>query len=189
MNLPTKITLSRIVAVPVIIVLFYVSFSLHYIVAAAVFALAAITDIIDGKIARKTGQVTSLGKLLDPIADKILSCSLLIMMAANGDEMMYFNPPVGVILTSVVVAREILIGVFRTIAAHKGVILAADNLGKVKTIFLNVSIPFMMVSQLHIALKIIGNALFAVACILAVVSGVNYIIKNRGVLSEEETDA
>lgn len=189
MNLPTKITLSRILAVPVIIALFYVSFSLHYVVAAAIFVLAAITDIVDGWIARKTGQVTTLGKLLDPIADKILSCSLLIMMAASGDKMMFFNPPVGVILTSVIVAREILIGAFRTIAAHKGVILAADNLGKFKTISLNVSIPFMMVSELHISLKIIGNVLFAVACALTVVSGVNYLVKNRGVLSEEKTDA
>ena len=189
MNLPTKITISRIFAVPVIMVLFYLSFSFHYVIAAAVFALAALTDMIDGKIARKRNEVTSLGKLLDPIADKILACSLLIMLAANGDAMMYFNPPVGVIFAAIIVGREILIGAFRTIAARKGVILAADKLGKLKTIFLNISIPMMMLSELHVSVKIIGNAFFALAFLFTVISGVNYLVKNRAVLSEDRKDA
>lgn len=189
MNLPTKITLSRILAVPVIMVLFYVVFPYHYIVATAVFAIAALTDMIDGKMARKRNEVTALGKLLDPIADKVLACSLLVMLAANGDQMMYFNPPVGVILTAVVVTREILVGAFRMIAAHQGRILAADKLGKVKTVCLNIAIPVMMASEVHVSVKIIGNVLFAVASVLTVLSGVNYIVGNREVLSEEEKDA
>lgn len=185
MNLPTKLTLSRIAAIPVIVVLFYVSFPLHYLAAGLLFVLAAITDMIDGKIARKRCQVTDLGKLLDPIADKVLACTVLIMEAANGDAMMFFNPPVGVLFTAVIVGREVLIGAFRTIAASKGVILAADKYGKVKTALLNTAIPLMMIAEFHIAVKIAGNVVFALAFLFTVISGVNYLVKNRKVLSEE----
>ena len=185
MNLPTKITLSRIFVLPVITVFFYVVFPYHYLVAGLLFALAALTDMIDGKLARKRDEVTSLGKLLDPISDKILACSVLVMIAANGDAMLYFNPPVGVIAAAIVVAREILIGAMRTVAAGKGVILAADKLGKIKTIFLNVSLPILMISEFHIAVKIAGNVLFLIAFVFTVVSGVHYVAVNRGIWREE----
>lgn len=184
MNLATKVTLSRVFAVPVIAVLFYVEFPFHYLIAAAVFTLAAITDIIDGKLARKRNEVTSLGKLLDPIADKVLACFVMIFVAAQG-EMMFFYP-CGVIFSAVIVCREILIGAFRTLAAHKGVILAADKLGKLKTVFLNASLPVMLLSEYHISLKIIGNVLFTLAFLFTVISGVNYVVKNRHLVSEEQ---
>lgn len=184
MNLPTKITLSRILAVPLIVVLFYVKFPAHYLAAAIVFCLAAATDMIDGLLARKRNEVTPLGKVLDPIADKILDCFVMIMEAAGG--MMFFYP-CGVILCMVVVGREILIGAFRTLAAHKGAILAADKLGKLKTILLNVSLPVMMIGYLHISIKIVGNVLFAFAALFTVVSGVNYVVKNKHIFAEGET--
>ena len=134
------------------------------------------------------GEVTVLGKLLDPIADKVLACTLLIMEAANGDAMMFFNPPLGVLFTAIIVAREVLIGAFRTIAASKGIILSADKFGKVKTALLNTAIPLMMISEFHISIKIVGNVVFAAAFIFAVISGVNYLIKNRKVLSEDGTE-
>ena len=186
MNLPTKITLSRIFMLPVITVFFYVVFPYHCLVAALLFALAALTDMIDGKLARKRNEVTSLGKLLDPISDQILACSVLIMIAANGEAMFYFNPPVGVICTAIIVAREILIGAMRTVAAGKGVILAADKLGKLKTIFLNVSLPILMIADLHVSVKIIGNVLFLIAFVLTVVSGVHYTVCNRHIWREPE---
>ena len=193
MNLPTKLTLSRIAAIPVIVVLFYVVFPFHYLAAGLLFVAAALTDMIDGRIARKRCQVTDLGKLLDPIADKVLACTVLIMEAANGDAMMFFNPPVGVLLTAVIVGREVLIGAFRTIAASKGMILAADKFGKVKTALLNTAIPLMMISEFHVAVKITGNVVFAAAFVFAVISGVNYMVKNRKVLcdkpSEDQKDA
>ena len=191
MNLPTKITLSRILVLPVITVFFYVVFPFHYLVAGLLFAAAALTDILDGKLARKRGEVTSLGKLLDPISDKILACSAVIMIAANGDAMMYFNPPFGAIAAAIIVSREILIGAMRTVAAGKGVILAADRLGKLKTIFLNVSIPILMISEFHAVIKIVGNVLLLVALLLTVISGVHYVVTNRRVCSEsarEETE-
>ena len=83
MNLPTKLTLSRILMLPIIIVLFYVRFPYHYLVAAIVFVLAAITDMIDGYLARKRGEVTSLGKLLDPIADKLLVSAALVALIGS----------------------------------------------------------------------------------------------------------
>ena len=123
----------------------------------------------------------------------MLACTVLIMEAANGDAMMFFNPPVGVIFTAVIVGREVLIGAFRTIAASKGMILAADKFGKVKTALLNTAIPIMMISEFHIAVKIVGNVVFAAAFAFTVISGANYLIKNRQVLSQqapkEEKDA
>ena len=183
MNLPTKITLSRIFMLPVIAVFFYVVFPYHYLVAAIVFVLAAITDMIDGYLARKRGEVTSLGKLLDPIADKVLACGILMLEAANG--MMLYDPT-GIILTILIVCREIVIGAFRTMAAHKGDILAADKLGKLKTIFTNVSIPIIMIGDFHEVIKMIGSILFLIAAILTLISGANYMIKNRHVFKEEE---
>ena len=186
MNLPTKLTVSRILAIPLVVALFYVVFPFHYLVAALLFVAAALTDMIDGRIARKRDQVTDLGKLLDPIADKVLACTVLIMEAANGNALMFFNPPVGVIFTAIIVGREVLIGAFRTIAAHKGVILAADKFGKIKTALLNTAIPLMMISEFHLAVKIVGNVVFALAFVFTVISGVNYIVKNRAVFSEED---
>ena len=188
MNLPTKITQSRILLLPVITVIFYVVFPYHRLVAALLFVLAALTDIVDGKLARKRNEVTSLGKLLDPISDKVLACSVLIMIAANGDAMFYFNPPVGVIATAIIVAREIMIGAMRTVAAGKGLILAADKLGKTKTIFLNVSLPILMIAELHTAVKIAGNALFLVAFVFTVVSGVNYMLTNRRIWLDDKRE-
>jgi len=147
-----------------------------------------LTDIVDGKLARKRNEVTSLGKLLDPISDKVLACSVLIMIAANGDAMFYFNPPVGVIATAIIVAREIMIGAMRTVAAGKGLILAADKLGKTKTIFLNVSLPILMIAELHTAVKIAGNALFLVAFVFTVVSGVNYMLTNRRIWLDDKRE-
>ncbi len=187
MNFATKLTLSRIVAIPAIVVLFYVVFPFHYLAAALLFVLAAITDMIDGKVARKRGEVTELGKLLDPIADKVLACTVLIMQAAGGDAMMLCNPPVGVICTALIVSREVLIGALRTLAAHKGVILAADKFGKVKTALINSAIPIMMISDLHIAVKIAGNVLFFAGFVFAMISGVNYILANRSLLCYKAT--
>ena len=187
MNLATKLTLSRIVAIPAIVVLFYVVFPLHYLAAALLFVLAAVTDMIDGKVARKRGEVTELGKLLDPIADKVLACTVLIMQAASGDAMMLINPPVGVIFTALIVAREVLIGALRTLAAHKGLILAADKFGKIKTALINSAIPVMMISEFHIAVKIVGNVLFAAGFVFAMISGVNYILANRSLLAPNGT--
>ena len=192
MNLATKLTLSRIVAIPVIIVLFYVEFYLHYLAAAILFVICAVTDIVDGKVARKRGEVTDLGKLLDPIADKVLACTLLIMLSANGDAMMMYNPPLGVICTSLIVAREVLIGALRMVAAHKGVILAADKFGKIKTALINASIPIMLIAEFHLSIKIIGNVLFVAGFVFAMISGINYIVKNRSLLigaTEERKDA
>ena len=188
MNLPTKITLSRICLLPVITVFFYVVFPYHRLVAALLFVLAALTDIVDGRLARKRNEVTSLGKLLDPISDKILACSVLIMIAASGDSMLYFNPPVGVIAAAIIVAREIAVGAMRTVAAGKGVILAADKLGKIKTVFLNVSLPILMIAEFHTAIKIAGNVLLLVAFLFTVVSGVNYMVTNRRIWLDDKDE-
>ena len=188
MNLATKLTLSRILTIPLIVILFYVKFPCHYLVSALLFVAAALTDMVDGKIARKRGEVTDLGKLLDPIADKVLACTLLIMLSANGDAMMLFNPPVGVIFTSLIVSREVLIGALRAVAAHKGVILAADKFGKIKTALINSAIPIMMIAEYHLSIKIIGNVLFAGGFLFAMLSGIKYIVRNRALFLGESAE-
>ncbi len=182
MNLPTKITLARILIVPFIVVTFYVNFPAHMLVAALLFTIASCTDFVDGKLARKRNEVTDFGKLLDPVADKVLAAFAMIMVACAG---LLYNP-YGVILVCIITSRELLIGVFRVVAATSGIVLAADKWGKLKTIFLNISLPIVMIGGYSIIIKIAGNVLFFIGAVLAVVSGANYIIKNKTVIGCKE---
>lgn len=197
MNLPNKLTIARMVMIPVFILFFYLHFPAHYFVALAVFGIACLTDLFDGKIARKYNLVTNLGKFLDPIADKVLVLSALVIMltrplifVANLGDWALIVAGCGVAL---ILAREIIVSGFRMVAASLGVVIAADVFGKYKTTFQDISVVVLIigagVSELtdHIAGVIInymGLAFFALAVILTVISGVNYLAKNRDVLSK-----
>lgn len=205
MNLPNKITLSRIFMIPIFVLFFFLDVvPFHYGIAAIIFALAACTDFIDGYIARKYKLVTNLGKFLDPIADKVLVSTAMILMlvmkdgifqtlggAANG---VYIATAVCI---CVIMARELIISAFRQIAAVNGVVMAADKLGKFKTIFQDIAIFVIIlaggISELlpveyavpwDMYVLIAGLGLFAVATILTIVSGVSYVVKNRKVLKD-----
>ena len=205
MNLPNKITLTRIFMIPVFVLFFFLDVvPFHYGIAAIIFALAACTDFIDGYIARKYKLVTNLGKFLDPIADKVLvSTAMLLMLvmkdgvfetlggAANG---VYVATAVCI---CVIMARELIISAFRQIAAVNGVVMAADKLGKFKTIFQDVAIfviilaggigeliPASHAVPWDMYVLIGGLGLFAVATILTVWSGISYVVKNRKVLKD-----
>lgn len=199
MNLPNKLTISRVVMIPVFILFFYLQFTAHYFVALAVFAIASLTDLLDGKIARKYKLVTNLGKFLDPIADKVLVLSAFVVFltvpsiftASKGmDEWTLIVAGCGVAL---ILAREIIVSGFRMVAAGAGTVIAADIFGKYKTTFQDISVVLLLlgagVCELtdHIAGAIInyaGLAFFAAALILTVISGVNYIVKNIEVLKK-----
>jgi CDP-diacylglycerol--glycerol-3-phosphate 3-phosphatidyltransferase len=186
MNLPNKISMSRIVFMPVM-VFFYLAGFVPYgkIIAAGLFILLALTDILDGKIARRMKTVTDLGKFLDPIADKVLAAAALILVVADGT----IPSPWGVFAAIITFSREFIIAALRQAAAAKGKIIAADKLGKLKTVFQNISYPFLFVlaymneiggSRIPtLFLMIAGYAFAALGVLLAVISGVEYMVKNK----------
>lgn len=191
MNLPTKITVTRLALIPVFIALFLIPFPYHQIVATAVFVVASLTDWLDGHIARKYNMVTTLGKFLDPVADKVLVASALIL--ATTLEVGIGDKIAIVVCSVVIIARELIVTCFRTIAATKNVILAADKIGKAKTATqltgLTFYLPFVEVATLN---ETVGQVFFYVgfvclmiATVLTIVSALNYIIRNRAVLKED----
>ncbi len=197
MNLPNKLTLSRMFMIPVFIALFYVPFKGHYFAALAVFAIASLTDLFDGKIARKYGLVTNFGKFLDPIADKVLVLSALVIFLTRPEDIILSMGSIGLIVmgcgVAVILAREIIVSGFRMVAASSGMVIAADVIGKYKTVFQDVAIVVLLIGAgvgeftQHIAVVIInhiGLAAFAISVILTIVSGINYIVTNIEVLKK-----
>ena len=198
MNLPNKITLTRIFMIPVFVLFFYLDVmdGWNYLVAAIVFVLAASTDALDGHIARSRGLVTNLGKFLDPIADKVLVSTALILLLTRGwafevDFFAGWGLIVAGICVAVILARELIVSGFRMIAAGRGIVLAADKLGKIKTVFQDLSIALILAGMAFVDSRggeivvIIGIFCFFICTALTVVSGVNYIVRNKQVLSEE----
>lgn len=186
MNLPNKLSVARICLIPVFAALFYLTMiPYNYVIAAAVFALAAFTDFLDGYIARKYNMVTNLGKFLDPIADKVLVATAFILLLTRPEVL----SPLWAIAVSVILARELIVSGFRTVAASRNLVLAADKIGKVKTVFQDVSILVLLIaaeSFAPVAVTYVGWGLLGVAALLTIISGVNYIVKNRQVLKEEK---
>ena len=184
--------------IPVFVLFFFLeSVPFNYGIAAIIFAVAACTDFIDGHIARSRGLVTNLGKFLDPIADKVLVSTAMILLLAMKDillrgwsygEELYIALAVCI---CVIMARELIISAFRQIAATTGLVLAADKLGKYKTTFQDVSIVVLLVSasvfgKVGEVLCIIGLVLFAIATVLTVWSGISYVVKNKQVLKDQK---
>ena len=209
MILPNKITCVRLALIP-IFVFFYMADFIPYgkLVATIVFAVACLTDFIDGKIARSRGLVTNLGKFLDPIADKVLVMAGLLLLIAYpivpnvGTEVAPAIMPqyVGIIAAIIILARELIISAFRQVAATRNVVLAADMYGKVKAVFQFITLIFYFVYAFVIeefynagsqawltantVLNIIGYVLLAVTVIMTIVSAWKYISNNRQVLKD-----
>ncbi len=197
MNLPNKITLTRIFMIPVFVVLFYVEFPYHELVSAIVFVLAASTDFLDGYIARKYHLVTDLGKFLDPIADKVLVSTALILMLTRPSVFLLFGEiswglMVAGIAVAIILARELIVSGFRMVAAGKNLVLAADKLGKYKTATTDAAIALLLACMSFagetgaVYPAAVGLALFGIATLLTIASGVNYIVRNRSVLIDKK---
>ncbi len=197
MNLPNKISMTRIIAIPFVMFFYLADFipnAIGKIIALVLFAVIAFTDLVDGKIARSRGLVTDLGKFLDPIADKLLMTTGLLLILADGTMI----APWGVIMTIIIVAREFIVSALRQIAATKNVVLAADMLGKIKANFQPVAIAFFMLLAIHNVTPFLGSFEFAytvicyvlmgIATILTIISGVNYLVKNRAVFKENKKE-
>ena len=177
MNLPNKLTLLRIILIPIFVVIYYIGFTGWNYWAAAIFIIAAITDMIDGKIARKTGQVTDFGKFADPIADKLLVMSALLILMEWGK--------VSAWIAIILLAREFIISGFRLVAAGKGTVIAAGITGKIQTV-----VQIVALSELLFYDPIqkwtgipLGMILLYISAALSVWSCIEYIVKNRQALS------
>ena len=198
MNLPNKLTLTRIILIPFFIAAIYIDFPYHYFVALVVFAVASVTDFFDGRIARKRNLVTDLGKFLDPIADKVLVLSALVVLLGDPNTNVFtlllgdIGLIIGGIGVVIILARELTISSLRMMAAKKGVVLAAEYIGKVKTFFTDVTIIILLlVGDIYSisaatgeVINIIGLVGFAVSVLLTIISGMSYLIKNKGVFTE-----
>ena len=176
MNLPNKLTVLRVIMVP-----FFVFFMLTDVggaankwIALALFVVASLTDMLDGKIARKYGLVTNFGKFMDPLADKLLVCSALICLIELG------QLPAWMVI--VIISREFIISGFRLIASDNGVVIAASYWGKFKTTFQMIAV-ILLIFNLE-ALRLLADICVWVALALTVISLADYIWKNRGILTE-----
>lgn len=174
MGLANKITLSRILFAPIILIVFLLNFPYHLLVTAIIFVIAAATDFVDGYVARKTKTITTIGKFIDPIADKIL-IAVSLFMVVSGD-FLYKPTILAVILASIIITRELLIDGFRLIALSKEIVIPSDKIGKAKTLISVISLS-LIISNIHVIVSYIGWILLVIATMLTVISGTNYIMK------------
>ena len=176
MNLPNKLTLLRVLAIPVIVVFLLLNTPVFRIAATMLFVLACLTDWLDGHIARKQGIVTVFGKFLDPVADKLLVLSTMITLSGLG------QLPAWVCV--LVLFRELMVDGLRMIAVQKGVVIAAGKLGKIKTVSQMVLVVTVLLNFQFVRDLWIDWALIAIVVIMTVWSGVDYFLKNRMVFME-----
>ena len=205
MNLPNKLSLLRIVLIPVTM-LFMLPISIYgfepegwnnfinshgLLVAALVFIVASLTDMFDGKIARKYNLITDLGKFLDSLADKMLVIAVLIAFVSIGR--------VSAWLLAIIVLREFMVTGIRLVASKEGVVMAAKMIGKVKTVFQMIAIIYLMFEPTLMlftgddyqasfknpcAISIIGDVLFGICVIMTIISGLDYLLKNLSYFKE-----
>ena len=180
MNLPNKLTVLRVIMIPVFLVFLLTDCAgdASKYIAAAVFVLASLTDMLDGRIARKYNLVTNFGKFMDPLADKLLVCSALIAFVELG----YL--PAWIVI--IFISRDFIISGFRLIAADKGVVIAANYWGKFKTTF-QMIMTILLILQLDYPYADTVEWIFVyIALALTVISLVDYIYKNIGVMSDDK---
>ncbi len=192
MNLPNKLTILRVFMIPFFVIFMLLSvsgmdieeasvsvssFTAYRITAVAIFCIASFTDFLDGYIARKQGLVTDFGKFMDPLADKLLVCSALILLTAEG------SLPSWVVI--IIIAREFIISGFRLVASDNGIVIAASWWGKFKTVSQMIMCIVLMLPGVP---KLIGPAatgvIIAAAVILTVVSLIDYMAKNIKVITD-----
>ncbi len=177
MNLPNKLTVLRIIMVP-----FFVFFMLTDVggaankwIALVLFCIASLTDLLDGKIARKYNLVTNFGKFMDPLADKLLVCSAMICLVEMEQLAAW--------IVIVIIAREFIISGFRLVASDNGIVIAASYWGKFKTVF-QMAMIIVLIMDLGGIFDLIGNVLIWIALALTIISLMDYVLKNKQVLTE-----
>lgn len=183
MNLPNKLTLFRVILIPFFVFFVLAPYCEGYgnYIALAIFIVASLTDLLDGKIARKYNLVTNFGKFMDPLADKLLVCSAMICLIDKKELASW--------IVIIIIAREFIISGFRLIASDNGVVIAASYWGKFKTTFqmLMVIVLLLDISLSRYAwIHILGIILTYIALVLTIVSLIDYIAKNKDVLKDQK---
>ena len=196
MNLPNKLTIFRMILIVPFVILLLGGFhewgwltaifggALKYVdfIALAIFIIASLTDLVDGKIARKYNLVTNFGKFMDPLADKLLVCSAMICLVEMG------RIPAWIVI--IIIAREFIISGFRLVASDKGVVIAANYWGKFKTTFQMIMVCLMIANNEVIpesirgGYQILTDIIMWVALALTVISLIDYVWKNRSVMAD-----
>ena len=177
MNLPNKLTILRVILIPffVVFMLFDITGAADKWIALVIFCVASLTDMLDGKIARKYNLVTNFGKFMDPLADKLLVCTALICLTSMNR--------LNVIVVLVIIAREFIISGFRLVASDNGIVIAASYWGKFKTVS-QMALIIVLIMDLGGVWNVVGTVLTWVALLLTVVSLIDYIAKNKQVLTK-----
>ena len=176
MNLPNKLTIFRILCIPVFVVLMLVNtIPYNNYIAVGVFIIASLTDMLDGKIARKYNLVTNFGKFMDPLADKLLVCSAMICLIPSG------KLPTAIVI--VIIAREFIISGFRLVASDNGIVIAANYWGKFKTVS-QMAMIIVLIADLGGVFDLIGQILIWLALALTIISLIDYVWTNRQVLTQ-----
>ena len=178
MNLPNKLTILRVIMIPVFVLFMLTGLggAASKWIALALFIIAGLTDLLDGHLARKHNLVTNFGKFMDPLADKLLVCAAMICLVENG------QLPSWIVI--VIISREFIISGFRLIASDNGVVIAASYWGKFKTVFQMIMIC-MMIADITV-FSILTKIIMWIALILTVVSLIDYLIKNKDVIREQK---
>ena len=178
MNLPNKLTLARVIMIVPFLFFLLTDFAggASKYIALAIFIIASLTDMLDGKIARKRNLVTNFGKFMDPLADKLLVGAALICLVETG------QLPAWVVV--IIISREFIISGFRLIASDNGVVIAASYWGKFKTVTQMAMVIVLILNLPGVVFAVIGRILMWAAVILTVVSLVDYVAKNKNVLDD-----
>lgn len=176
MNLPNKLTVLRVFMVPVFVffMLTDVGGNANKWIALALFCVASLTDMLDGKIARKYHLVTNFGKFMDPLADKLLVCSAMICLIPSGK--------LNTAIVIVIIAREFIISGFRLVASDNGIVIAASYWGKFKTVS-QMAMIIVLIADFGGVFDLIGQILIWIALALTIISLCDYIWKNKEVLT------
>ena len=177
MNLPNKLTILRVILIPffVVFMLFDITGAADKWIALVIFCVASLTDMLDGKIARKYNLVTNFGKFMDPLAEKLLVCTALICLTSMNR--------LNVIVVLVIIAREFIISGFRLVASDNGIVIAASYWGKFKTVS-QMALIIVLIMDLGGVWNVVGTVLTWVALLLTIVSLIDYIAKNKQVLTQ-----
>lgn len=179
MNLPNKITIFRVAMIPFFVIfMLFTKIPYHTALAGVIFIIAALSDILDGFLARKYNLITNFGKFMDPLADKLLVQAALICFVANG------LLPAWIVI--VIISREFIISGFRLVAADNGIVIAAGYWGKLKTVF-QMAMSIGLIFHFDFWLWRLGEQILIWGSLaLTIISLVDYIWKNRGVLKEDK---
>src|SRR3989441_2783902 len=179
MTLPNLLTLSRLAAIPLLMALLLLSFPGHDQLAAALFVVFSFTDTLDGQIARRRGMVSDLGKFLDPLADKLLVLSVLIVLVQEG--------LVAAWVVVVIFSRELIITILRSVGASQGSVIAAAPLGKTKTVTQMSAVTLLILQRPYPGLVPLADIAVAVAIVFTIGSGIDYLVRFRHLLGPFDT--